>query len=309
MDASNLSNAKSPSQRAGPPQQAATPIQRTCRPIACRPAPPVAIIPLPYPDVPQPQPILPSKDSSPKPKDCKERKSRAGAPNYSAEDVAALLTIVEEIEPTGAGNWAFVALRFSEWALENERPHREQISLRNKFDKLANTKIKACDPACPETIRRAKGIARTIHNKYASMMMEHEGGDDGQNSRLKPKHDEGCDATKPDSDIEDAEVMLPRAKKRKKGVHGAAVKLSSEELLVNYVGQMSRHLGLIAKSLTAEMSKSSEKDAKHLSKEDINEIVKREVRESMLVTNNILAKMNLMLENISAKLNGPQPGG
>ncbi|CAN8069349.1 unnamed protein product [Agarophyton chilense] len=143
------------------------------------------------------------------------------------------------------------------------------------------------------------------------MMMEHDGEEDAQSSECKSKHESRDTSDKPDapdSDMENAEALVTRAKKRKKGAHGVAVKLTSEEMLVNYMGQMTRHIGSIAKSLTAEISKSSDKDTTHLSKEDINEIVKKEVRESMLVTNNILAKMNLMLESISAKLNGSQSG-
>lgn len=254
------------------------------------------------------QPVNPQKDAA-KGRDSKERKSRAGAPNYSQEDVVALLRFVEDVEPLGSGNWALVALKFAQWAIENERPHREQISLRNKFDKLANTKISPADPLCPPNVRKAKSIARAIHNKYATMHLDEEDLEERDLTGAKSKqedHDQDAKHSRSNSDEEDADVVAPRPKKRKKGPHPPTPNLNTEELLLTYVGQMTKHIGAIAKSLTSEPSTPVNKSLASLSKEDVHEIVKREVRESMMVTNNILSKMNLMLENISAKMNAPK---
>lgn len=244
-----------------------------------------------------------------KARDSKERKSRAGAPNYSQEDVVALLRFVEDVEPLGSGNWALVALKFAQWAVENERPHREQISLRNKFDKLANTKVSPADPLCPVNVRKAKNIARAIHNKYATMHLDDEEVEERDLTRVKAKqedHDQVAKHSRSNSDAEDTDVVTPRLKKRKRGAHPPTPGLNTEELLLTYVGQMTKHIGSIAKSLISEPSSPTSKSLSSLTKEEVHEIVKREVRENMMVTNNILSKMNLMLENISAKMNAPK---
>ena len=82
----------------------------------------------------------------------------AGCPNYNEEDVTTLLNCVEEIEPLGSSHWAIVAGRFRQWAKDNERPERDFESLRNKFDKLTNSKKKTGHPFSLEPVRRAKWI-------------------------------------------------------------------------------------------------------------------------------------------------------
>lgn len=54
---------------------------------------------------------------------------------------------------------------FCAWASRQERPSRDADSLRSKFDKLANHKRRATDAGCPESIRRAKALAREMHNR------------------------------------------------------------------------------------------------------------------------------------------------
>ena len=107
-----------------------------------------------------------------------KKATRAGALNYSNDDISAMLDIVEQEEPLGANHWAVVASNFTKWARENARPHRDQDSLKNKFDKLSNMKKKTGDPSCPQPFKRAKHIARAIHNKCAAMTLG--GSSDGE---------------------------------------------------------------------------------------------------------------------------------
>lgn len=95
----------------------------------------------------------------------KYKQLRAGALNYSKDDITALLDCVTEVEPLGANQWAIVATKFSAWAQANSRPLCDHDSLKNKFDKLANAKKKTGDPSCPSPVRKAKHISRDIQNK------------------------------------------------------------------------------------------------------------------------------------------------
>lgn len=90
----------------------------------------------------------------------KGKASRVGVPNYSKEDISVLMDHLDEVEPFGSSQWAIVAYKFREWAATNSRPQRDQESLRNKFDKLANAKKKTGEPSCPCLVRRAKHIDR-----------------------------------------------------------------------------------------------------------------------------------------------------
>lgn len=93
---------------------------------------------------------------------------RVGAVNYSADDTEKLLDLVEEVQPMGAQQWAIVANEYAEYAQGEDRPKRDQDSLRNKFDKLVNAKKKTGDPTCPADVRRAKRIAKGILAKCAA---------------------------------------------------------------------------------------------------------------------------------------------
>lgn len=110
-----------------------------------------ALPPQPPPNGSQRAVVLDSQQAKPQTK----KSTRAGALNYSTEDVTAILGIVEEGEPLGANHWAVVASKFTVWVSDNSRPLRDQDYLKNKFDKLANIKKKTGDPSCPEPVRRA----------------------------------------------------------------------------------------------------------------------------------------------------------
>ena len=221
------------------------------------------------------QPKLPTKKGN-----------RAGALNYSNDDISAMLDIVEEEEPLGANHWAVVASKFAKWAKENDRPHRDQDSLKNKFDKLSNMKKKTGDPSCPQPVRRAKHIARAIHNKCAAMTL---GGssDVEDNAVVVANSSEGSEIS-PRSD----RVGEPR-KKRKTAATGTVSKARTEQVLVDYLGAMSEHVGAIS-DCTVQRSSDG------LTRNDVVSIVKDEVKESMKPTEELLSKMNSMLERLTS---------
>lgn len=112
--------------------------------------------------------------------------SRAGAPNYVYGDVAALVEFVAEEEPLGASHWAVVAHKSVRVARDNGRPSREQETLKNIIDYLANTK-KAGYPSCPANVRRKKHIMRETQTKRPVVTLDKgsaEEVDDGVGERV-----------------------------------------------------------------------------------------------------------------------------
>ena len=231
--------------------------------------------------------------------------TRAGAPNYNTEDVTALLDCVEEVEPLGSNHWAIVATRFREWSVDNERPERELDSLRNKFDKLANSKKKTGNPSCPEPVRRAKRIARAIQNKCAAMTLE--GSSDEEETEVRAARTSveeevgrGAVVSGSTDDNQSEETLGSMKRKRKTAATGMRrTKCRGDDAIVEHIADMSAHIGVISKSLAAETVALSSNES--LTKKDVVEIVKNEVRDSMAPTNTMLEQMNNLLQTIVAR--------
>ena len=76
------------------------------------------------------------------PLDVKKQRGRVpGAPNYTTEDINALLNILEAQLPLGAKGWNSVADEFCEWAEENERSPWTVKSLKLKFEQVFNCSL------------------------------------------------------------------------------------------------------------------------------------------------------------------------
>lgn len=73
-----------------------------------------------------------------------------------------LLETVEDIEPLGANMWAPSYNLYKFWAISTGYPERYIDSIKQKFDRLANTNKSTVDPNCPAMVRRAKAIAKPI---------------------------------------------------------------------------------------------------------------------------------------------------
>ena len=76
----------------------------------------------------------------------KKRRGRVGAANYSKAEINALLDFVHEVEPVGSHHWGNVHARMAAWAADNDHTEPDIESLKNKFDKLSNTKKSSGDP-------------------------------------------------------------------------------------------------------------------------------------------------------------------
>ena len=210
----------------------------------------------------------------------KGKGGRAGSPNYSAEDIERLLDCVGHYEPLGANEWALVHRMYNEWTEKAERPVRDQMSLKSKFDKLVNTRKKTGDPSCPASVRRAKHIARDILNKCSALTIngesssESESGDDGKQTKPSkyvskhssigsitegsrrshdllepPSRREGSCATEIEDDA--AKGVGRRSNKRKSGMTGVSAPKRRDTGLIDHVAELTKHVGTIAQSMAA----------------------------------------------------------
>ncbi|KAF8335506.1 hypothetical protein F5887DRAFT_1079147 [Amanita rubescens] len=91
-----------------------------------------------------------------------------GAANYSAEDVEALLNILETELPLGGHAWNSAADDFNNWAADNGRPSRTVKSLELKFKQLVKTLKPTGDAECPPHIQRAHQIDDLMNDKAGS---------------------------------------------------------------------------------------------------------------------------------------------
>ena len=95
-------------------------------------------------------------------------------------------------------------------------------------------------------------------------------------------------------DDDKSSIVGARKRKRKTGATGTSSKgKKSEDVLLEHVGAMTEHIGSISKVLLT--GSGGQGDQSHLKKEDIVEIVQREVRNSIRPTNDMLEKMMDMI--------------
>lgn len=201
-------------------------------------------------------------DASPQNKS--KRGKRSGAPNYTDEDMSALLDIVEKIEPIGSNEWAAVSSKFEEYTDENDRPKRDIDSLRMKFDRLANTKKPTGSSSCPPLVRRAKNIARDILGRVNAVSVGDDVGELGNGSNGSGD----IDTTSDGSGSSGKRRYGSRSRKRKAGAAGIR-REDNVDVLVGHVGDMSRAIV----SLVEKESGSGES----LSSADVHNILKQEM--------------------------------
>lgn len=60
----------------------------------------------------------------------------AGAPNYSLNDVEAMIDILEVLQPLGVKAWNSALNEFKVWAEKNGHPTHSAKSLENKFKQV-----------------------------------------------------------------------------------------------------------------------------------------------------------------------------
>ncbi len=87
---------------------------------------------------------------------------RVGRRNYSSDEVAHLLEIVEEILPILGAEWELVERRHFAYHSDMQR---SSDHLRKKFNELARTRIPTGDPNIPPGVSGAKRICTLIIEK------------------------------------------------------------------------------------------------------------------------------------------------
>lgn len=92
--------------------------------------------------------------------------------NYSSSDVTTLLNIIEGHKPIGSSRWATVAEKYGEDAIDNSRPLQDQEALKSKFYKVVNVTMPTGGSSTPESVRRAKRLARSILCKVYTTSVE-----------------------------------------------------------------------------------------------------------------------------------------
>lgn len=91
-----------------------------------------------------------------------------GSKNYTPREVSILLNLVENVLPLGYQEWSIVTSQYSEWQTKNDTPVRDLQILKSKFDKLVNAKKPTGSPDCPDPVRRAKNIAKSMQSRCAA---------------------------------------------------------------------------------------------------------------------------------------------
>ena len=88
--------------------------------------------------------------------------SKRRGPSYTQAEVLHLLTIVREHLPIGQDEWEGVC---QEHILAWPNCGRDYLSIRRKFNQLANKHMPTDEPVCPPEIREAKEISALITEK------------------------------------------------------------------------------------------------------------------------------------------------
>lgn len=252
----------------------------------------------------------PSQGSMPPPSASRKKKGgRSGAPNYSIEDIEAMLDAVEDVEPLGANQWAIVEQQFNEWSTANERPYRDMDSLKLKFDKLASVKKPTGDPSCPANVRRAKRIAQNILGKCnAHSVGDSSSSDDDEKfdsfGNSLPKDSSPDDDKSPDSAEKKrkaSKTLGARKNKRRPGVTGLKKEEHGDDPMMEHVGLLSQSMDMIAKVLTsrhgAESSAQSSGSASVIEIADIKRIVNEEVHAELKSTNDSIDEIKQMMKS------------
>ena len=216
--------------------------------------------------------------------------SRTGVQKYGSEDTNSLLDLTDLHIFPGHNHLAMVEEGFKEFCTENESPVRELEFLRNKFDKLCNSKKPTGYADFPPAVSRAKQIARDIQCKAAACVL---GVNDSERDQRTDTND--CrhmdDAATPFATVGEHN--------KKKRVAACGVKFTPQKKpkkngdLLQYVGTRTDHLGSISKPIAE--SKTSRTSQDLLRKADVIEIV----NENMRPTNAVIAHIISVVEKLA----------
>lgn len=93
----------------------------------------------------------------------KDRKgTRNGIQHYCAENIEALLDVVQELEPLGSNIEKLVSKNYNKDAELHDLTERDAEALKKKFGKLTATQEKTGNFTCSKAVRQAKRVARAM---------------------------------------------------------------------------------------------------------------------------------------------------
>lgn len=167
-------------------------------------------------------------------------------------------------------------------------------SLKPKIDRLANTKKPTGDPSCPPLVRRATHIARDILTRVNAVVVGAESESeeaDGQEAS-NGEYSDIAGGTKRRAK-NDAPSLGGRANKRAAGAAGIRVKRerdSDDSNLVQYVGDMSKAVTAMVSGMKSETSEKSI--------EDLESMVRVQIREEIKETNEAVARTSKCVEDL-----------
>lgn len=224
----------------------------------------------------------PDGDTSDQPPNKKQRRqsSRAGAPNYTEQDVNELLHIVEEVIPIGANDWSRIRSEFNDWANQHDRPSREAHSLKSKFDKLAAMKSSPHIKQGSDNVRRAKQVSRAIQTKCAATVLGESDEDDAQSSQ-QPHIGSRANIR----EFVGKKKMSPRK--------------TSEDQWLDKFSVMTDHIKTIAESVRRP---EDEKHADVVTVSEVETIVDKQVGSALQQTNATLKALADMLAKLTEKV-------
>ena len=88
---------------------------------------------------------------------------------FSQTELDSLLDVVKDLLPLSNPEWMSVARCHSERWPDKER---SEVSLRRKFDSVANSKMPTGNPHCPPHIHLAKSIRRSIIQSWTHLVLD-----------------------------------------------------------------------------------------------------------------------------------------
>ncbi|RHY04012.1 hypothetical protein DYB25_010848 [Aphanomyces astaci] len=115
------------------------------------------------------------------------RKPKTKSKNFSSEETARLLDLVEELKPFGGNMWERVAFEYNRSA-HATWPERDGISLKRRFQGLNNKSKPTGTAYIPPNVERAKRLYMEIESKVGAIQL-HDQDDDATSERSEPSSD------------------------------------------------------------------------------------------------------------------------
>lgn len=247
----------------------------------------------------------------------KPKKTRAGILNYSSSDVQCLLDIVDSVQPYTAAHWSDVEARYTRWAAAYERPARDADSLKSKFGKLSSAAERTAAPGNPPPVMRARAISHRIMRRVEA---EADKGAKPEPAVLEGRTDDPRPPAEPDAEkptkeaaaqeeplrveepVAEPELAGQVTGKRKRTAAPSELpgaKRADVDLL-ECIGEMSRRSASLSDKLRfaamASQNEAKPAQAQVLQREDVQSIVREELKPVQEAMNVMLGMVKVLCE-------------